>query len=325
MKKYRHLSNEERYFIHVSIREGKKQVEIATALGRSPSTISREIRAGMWQRSIMYCYHWGVYRKRWRLRIKQRGRASKITPQIGAMVEELIRKYLSPEQVSGYLKKHHGISVSHETIYRYIFSDPTRKEQLRPFMRQGHKRRRKKYGSGARASNIPNRVAITERPLIVEKKERLGDWECDTVIGSDRKCVLVTLVDRVSLLTLCRKIPRKTARNVSNAIIRMLKPFCEVVHTLTFDNGSEFVEHERIGEALNADTYFAAPYASWERGANENANGLLRQFFPKGTDFNHVTQKAIQKAVALLNDRPRKTRDYQSPNEIFSGEFTPLI
>ncbi|MDT9201075.1 MAG: IS30 family transposase [Limnospira sp. PMC 1240.20] len=164
---------------------------------------------------------------------------------------------------------------------------------------------------------MPNRTAITERPEIVATKERLGDWECDTVIGADRKSVLITLVDRATLFTLSEKIPRKTARNVSEAMIRMLRPYQDKVHTLTFDNGSEFVEHERIGKALGAETYFAAPYASWERGINENTNGLLRQFFPKKTDFAQITPKEVSEAVELLNTRPRKTRGYRTPNELF--------
>jgi IS30 family transposase len=218
------------------------------------------------------------------------------------------------------LKKQHDIHISHETIYQYIYNDKVRKETLKPYLRQGKKLRRKKYGSGARASNIPNRIPITVRPAIVAEKERLGDWECDTVIGSDRKSVLVTLVDRKTLFTLSTKIPRKTARNVSDAMIRLLKPYEQKVHTLTFDNGSEFIEHERVGKHLDAKTYFAVPYASWERGANENTNGLLRQFFPKGTDFNDVTEAEIQEAVTLLNHRPRKTRGYRTPHEIFMGK-----
>ncbi len=175
-------------------------------------------------------------------------------------------------------------------------------------------------GSGARASNIPNRIAITERPAIVAEKVRLGDWECDTVIGADRKSVLITLVDRSTLFTVSEKIPRKTARNVSNAMIRMLRPFKDKVLTLTFDNGSEFIEHERVGRALNATTYFAAPYASWERGINENTNGLLRQFFPKGTDFRDISKKEVQEAVDHLNNRPRKTRGYLTPTFLFLEE-----
>lgn len=319
MKGYKHLSNEERYFIYISRKEGKTQREIAKDLGRHPSTISREIRAGMTARSIIYTYEWATYMKRHRMRWKQHKRSRKITPELAAKIEERLKNYWSPEQVSGDLKRNHDISISHESIYRYIYSCADRKKRLKPFLRQGKKLRRKKYGTGARASNIPNRVGIMERPEVVALKERLGDWECDTVIGADKKSVLVTIVDRKTLFTLCEKVPKKTARNVSRAMIRMLRPYQEKVHTLTFDNGSEFVEHERIGKALKASTYFAAPYASWERGINENTNGLLRQFFPKGTDFKEITQKEVKERVELLNQRPRKTREYETPNMLFLG------
>ena len=325
MKGYSHLSNEERYFIHVSLREGKTKALIAKSLNRHPSTIGREIRRGMWPRSIIYCYEWGVFWHRERKKWRNRKRNRKITPEIGCMIEHLIRSYLSPEQVSNYLKLHHQIRISHETIYKYIFSDPQRKKILRPFFRQLHKNRRKKYGSGARASNIPNRVPITERPAIVEEKQRIGDWESDTVIGSDRKSALVTVVERKTLFTVSKKVSRKTAKAVSQAIIDLLKPHKALVHTLTFDNGSEFTKHERIAKALEAKTYFAQPYASWERGLNENTNGLLRQYFPKKTDFSVINWREIKQRVFQLNNRPRKTMGYRTPSELFLGEFNPLI
>ena len=214
-----------------------------------------------------------------------RTKKRKLTDQVGILVEQLIRQYLSPEQVSGYLKKHHEFSISHETIYRYIYADKQRHQHLRPFLRQGKKLRRKRYGSGARASKIPNRVCISNRPSIVDTKSRIGDWECDTVIGLNRKSVLVTLVDRASLYTCCSRVFSRSAKVVSQAIIRLLKRHKDKVKTLTFDNGSEFVLHEKVARALDAETYFAHPYSSWERGINENTNGLLRQFFSKENGF----------------------------------------
>ncbi|PCI72716.1 MAG: hypothetical protein COB38_03450 [Gammaproteobacteria bacterium] len=175
--------------------------------------------------------------------------------------------------------------------------------KLKPFMRDGMKKRRKAYGSGARASNIPNRMCITIRPKIVEEKTRIGDWECDTVIGKDRKSILVTVVDRTTLYTCCSRVFGRTAKIVSAAIIRILKPHMAKVLTLTFDNGSEFVEHEKIGRILKADTYF----------------------FPKGTDLRKVTWREVKDAVENLNNRPRKTRDYLTPNQLFNNKFVPLI
>jgi IS30 family transposase len=273
----------------------------------------------------MYTYERAIEIVRFRKKITAQTKYKKLTPEIESLILSLIKNYLSPEQVSGYLKRHHSIALSHETIYRFVYSDKARHESLKPYLGQGRKARRKRYGSGARASNIPNRVSIEKRSAIVEAKHRIGDFECETVIGKDRQSVLVTVVDRASLKTFCSRVFSRTASTGANAIIRMLKPYVDRVHTLTFDNGSEFVEHEKIGKALKAKTYFAAPYASWERGINENTNGLLRQFFPKGTNFAKVSWQAVKKAVDNLNNRPRKSREYLTPNEIFDGVLIRLI
>ena len=325
MRHYQHLVKEERFYIWQALREGKTQREIAEALGRHPSTISREIKRNKYPQCHLYTYHWAMqlwqYRKQWGHQKKYR----KLTPEIEQKIVLLIQQYLSPEQVSGYLKKHHDVSISHETIYRFIYSAPERHAMLKPYLRQGHKHRRKRYGSGARASKIPHRQSITERPEIVEKKQRLGDWECDTMIGLDRKSVLVTVVDRASLFTCCSRVYSRTADVVCRAIIRLLLPYKDKVKTLTFDNGSEFFLHTKIAKSLGAKTYFAHPYSSWERGINENTNGLIRQFFPKRTDFRKVTWKQLKNVVDNLNNRPRKTRDYLTPNQLFNHVFIPLI
>lgn len=325
MPHYQQLQDEERFYIWQARREGKTQQHIADALGRHAATISRELRRNTYAQCHMYTYYWARYIVKHRKASTNQQKARKLTDEFAPLIEQLIRQYLSPEQVSGYLKKHHAISLSHETIYRFIYGDVTRKAQLKPFLRQGGKRRRKRYGSGARVSCIPNRVSITERPPVVEKKERLGDWECDTVIGKDRRSVLVTVVDRASLYTCCSRVFSRSAHVVSQAIIRMLRPFKERVLTLTFDNGSEFVKHATIARALKANTYFAHPYSSWERGINENTNGLLRQFFPKQTDFRTVSCRQVTKAVNYLNNRPRKTRGYRTPNQLFHKLFVPLV
>jgi len=325
MKHYQHLNNEERFYIWQARREGNTQEQIAEALGRAPSTISRELKRNTYPQCHFYTYHWAKQIVTHRKHDANRQKARKLTDECARLITQLVRQYLSPEQVSGYLKLHHALSLSHETIYRFIYSDVTRKAELKPFLRQGGRSRRKRYGSGARASCIPNRLSITERPQEVDKKERLGDWECETVIGQDRKSVLVTVVDRASLYTVCSRVLSRSAHGVSQAIIRLLRPFKERVTTLTFDNGSEFVKHERIARALEATTYFAHPYSSWERGINEHTNGLLRQFFPKRTDFRKISWQQVTKAVDLLNNRPRKTRGYRTPNQLFNNLFVPLI
>jgi IS30 family transposase len=279
----------------------------------------------MWPSAYLYTYDWALYFVQRRKRYKARRCYTKLNAELESKIIELLKQYLSPKQISGYLNLHHDISISHETIYRFVKSDSKRKDELKPYLRQGKRTRRKKYGSRAKSSLIPNRQSIETRPKVVENKSRIGDWECDTIISQDRKSVLVTLVERKSLFTLTCKITRKTAAAVSKAIIKLLKPYRDKVKTLTFDNGSEFCHHEKIAEALSAKTYFANPYSSWERGINENTNGLLRQFFPKGTDFVQVTAKEVKAAMENLNNRPRKTTKYLTPNEIFKAEFIPLI
>lgn len=325
MKKYQQLQKEERFYIHQAVREGKTQQQIAERLNRHPSTISRELRRNMWPSAYLYTYEWALYFVRQRKRFKCKHMFRKLTQETQPLIIQLLKKYLSPEQVCAYLERHHGFRLSHETVYRFIDSDPQRKAELRPYLRQGKKRYRKRYGSGPRNSLIPNRISIDDRPKVVARKTRLGDWEGDTVIGKDRKSALVTLVDRKSLYALSAKVTTKSAEAVSTAIIKLLMPYKKNVKTLTFDNGSEFFHHERIARVLSAKTYFAHPYSSWERGINENTNGLLRQFFPKGTDFNLVTHNEVKKAIDLLNNRPRKTRKYKTPNEIFNKQWIPLI
>jgi len=325
MKHYSHVRKEERFYIWQALRDGKTQSQIAKTLGRHPSTVCRELKRNTYAQCHFYTYHWAMQIVKYRKQHANRPKYRKLTDDHACLITRLIRQYLSPEQVSGYLEQHHDLRLSHETIYRFIYQDATRKAQLKPFLRQGGNQRRKRYGSGARASCIPNRVSITERPHEVEQKARLGDWECDTVIGKNRKSVLVTMVDRASLYTVCSRVLSRSAHVVSQAIIRMLRPVKERVKTLTFDNGSEFVKHERIAHALEATTYFAHPYSSWERGINENTNGLLRQFFPKHMDFRTVSWQRVKEAVNHLNNRPRKTRGYRTPNQIFNHHFVPLL
>ena len=325
MRHYKQLNKNERFYIWNALRSGQTQQKVAEVLGRHPSTIGREIKRNKYPQAKIYTFHWALEILKWRKRSVTASKHRKLNESVESMILQLIRQYLSPEQVSGYLKKHHQIAISHETIYRFVYADKARHHSLKPYLRQGAKLRRKSYGSGARASKIPNRVCITERPRIVEDKQRIGDWECDTVIGQDKKSVLVTVVDRFSLTTCCARVYSRTALVVSQAIIRMLKPHIDKVHTLTFDNGSEFVKHEKIAKALQAKTYFAHPYSSWERGINENTNGLIRQFLPKGTDFKSVSWQNIKQIVDNLNNRPRKTRQYRTPNQMFNNEFVPLL
>jgi len=238
-------------------------------------------------------------------------------------VELLIKLDWSPEQISGRLKVEEGIRISHEHIYQYIYADKRAGGQLYRHLRC-QKKRRKRYGSYDRRGVIRNQVSIDERPVVVDERSRVGDWEGDTVIGKNHKGALVTLVERKSLYTVIGAVVRKTAEAVHAAIVTGLTPYKDQVHTLTYDNGKELAEHEQIAEELGAEIYFAHPYSSWERGVNENTNGLLRQYFPKGRELTDVSQEEIEHAMERLNHRPRKTLGFQTPFEVFFSTKTSL-
>ena len=210
-----------------------------------------------------------------------------------------------------------GLTISHERIYQNIWQDKSQGGELYKNLRIANgKKRRKRYGSRDMRGKIPGRIDIGERPEIVEKKERFGDWEADLVCGSHHRGFLVTLVERKSKYVLIGTVQKKTAEAVSAEIISLLEERCEQVHTITYDNGREFAAHQAINTALSCKSYFAQPYHSWERGLNENTNGLIRQYFPKGEDLRGVALERIRDAQYRINSRPRKTLDYKTPEEV---------
>ena len=216
-----------------------------------------------------------------------------------------------------------GVSISHEWIYQHVYTDKRSGGNLYRFLRC-QKVRRKRYGLYSRRGTIPNQVSIDERPAIVDAKRRFGDWEGDTVIGKSHRGALVTLVERKSLYTVIRSVIHKTAAAVRAAVVDGLTPYIDRVHTITYDNGREFADHEGMASDLETRIYFAHPYASWERGLNENTNGLIRQYFPKDRDLRTVTTREIEKAMDKLNHRPRKSLGYRTPYEVFFNTRTSL-
>ena len=230
----------------------------------------------------------------------------------------------SPEQISGWLEREQpSLRVSHEWIYQHIDADKRTGGDLHKHLRC-QKKRRKRYGSRDRRGQIPNRTSIEERPDIVEVRNRIGDWEADTIIGKDRRSAIVTLVERKSRLALLEKIEGLTAAATEAAIVRMLQPYRLAALTITFDNGKEFTNHQRIARQLDLETYFAHPYAPWERGTNENTNGLTRQYIPKKSVLSEITRKRIAfiKEPERLNHRPRKCLDFKTPDMIFSQHLS---
>jgi IS30 family transposase len=244
----------------------------------------------------------------------------RVAAETWALVDVKLGETWSPEQVSGYLKANGQTTVSHESIYQRIYADKRAGGTLHRTLRC-QKARRKRYGGRERRGTIPNQVSIDLHPAIVAERGRFGDWEADLVIGAGQKQALVTMNERTSRYSLIAHVPFKTAQAVSDTMISLLTPFAASVHTLTTDNGKEFAQHERIAEELDADFFFAHPYASWERGANENMNGLIRQFFPKKMCFDSITPDQVAFAMHRLNHRPRKCLGFKTPHEVFMKQL----
>ena len=310
---YTHLTQCERYQIQALKDNNFSLRHIAKQLGRSPSTIAREIDRAQAAQSYQAEAAHGLALKR-----QDASRnALRIAAERWQAIEAYLRLYLSPEQVCGRLALEGAASISHESIYQHVYADKARGGDLLSYLRC-QKARRKRYGSGnERRGQLKNRVCIEQRPAIVQTRSRIGDWEGDTVIGHGNTGVLVTLVERCSRYTLVRHLPNREAAPVSAAILEMLRPHKAQCLTLTFDNGKEFADHVFFGNCLDAEVFFAHPYHSWERGTNENTNGLLRQYFPKAISFSNLSDIDVDDAAYRLNHRPRKCLGYRTPHEVF--------
>jgi IS30 family transposase len=237
--------------------------------------------------------------------------AATVAPWVKQQANALLELQWSPEQIAGKLP------VSHETLYQHVYADKAQGGRLWKNLRC-QKQKKKRYASGReRRGQIPNRRPLSQRPVHIEGRKQVGHWECDTVIGANHKQAIVTVVERKSGYAVIAKVLHKTADLVSAAIIDALKPFEARVKTLTYDNGKEFCGHAKIDEALGSTGYFARPFASWERGTNENFNGLLRQYVPKKRTMANITNEEIKMIENRLNNRPRKRLGFKTPAEVF--------
>ena len=319
MKQYKQLDHIKRYQIYALIKEGLSYSDIARNIGVHKSTISREIRRNSISKNT---YHPDTASIKTFVRHKNKTKFIKIT----TVIEKYIRKYLkedyTPEQIAGYLKNKNIANISHEAIYQYIYKNKANGGRLYLYLVHKAKKYNKRSGIYNARGIINNRISIDNRPNIVDKKLRVGDFEVDTIIGKYHQGAIVTIVDRKSKFTLIRKLPTKEAIGVSNAIIELLYPIRKVIHTITSDNGKEFTLHENISKSLNIDFYFCDPYSSWQRGLNENTNGLIRRYIPKKTDFDTISDKEIIMIQNKLNYRPRKALGYKTPAEVFYKEVS---
>ena len=309
---YKQLTSEQRYTISVLLQNRTKQKEIAKAINVSPSTVSREIRRNSGVRGR---YNWetaqanAVQTKR-----KKPGNHSINKEVMEEAKHLLVTEQWSPEQISGVLAKD-GKYISHETIYRMIRKDKAEGGTLYKHCR--HKLKRRARPVGGRRISIPNRTSISERPAEVDGK-RFGDFEMDTIVGRGNHGAIVTLIERSTSMLFMRKLKKgKNAKDLARTVIHLLSPFKEHVKSITTDNGTEFACHEMIGKSLGVTIYFADPYASWQKGAIENANGLIRQYVPKTETFGHVSHQQITKYSKRINMRPRKKLEFKTPHECF--------
>jgi IS30 family transposase len=319
---YKQLSCEERDKIAVLRAKGLPLVEIARIIGRNKSTVSRELQRNSTLVYDVYLPH------RADRRAKERKCKAGIRPRLkDTMIRQYVTKKLkigwSPEQIAGRLSKDHpSLSISHEAIYQYIYDKDTRKAvNLAIYLPRAHKKR-KLFGRGHhhKALHIPRRVSINERPKHIEKRKQSGHWEADTMVSRQSKKSLAISLERSSRLLHIDKLIAKESHKLVNALTRRLSSYPQQLRrTITYDNGSENVEHERINGALGTKSYFCNPFHSWEKGSVEYSIGLVRRFLPKKTDFAKISHYRVRKIEKLLNNRPRKCLHFQTPSEVFNS------
>jgi IS30 family transposase len=308
---YKHVNHHELYYIWLNRVNKLTKIpvkKIAEELKRHRSTIYRAI-------AYIKANNWSPFQNDNTFRKRNKPKFNKLTTETKKHIEMHLKIGWSPEVISGRMKQKKKNFVSCKTLYRYIWQDKADGGSL--YKSLPHRGKKYKYGS-KHGSKIVNRRDINERPTIVEQKTRIGDFEGDTIVGlrgGDKACVM-TLVDRVSKFTMIRKIPNKTAFAVESAMNDCYDNTIIPIITITYDNGTEFANHENIAKNLGCEVYFARPYKSCDRGLNEHTNGKIRWFFPKKTDFGDVTEDEIEYVQNLLNDRPRKSLNYLTPNEV---------
>ena len=318
---YNQITMIQRYQIEALIKEGLSKSCIAKNLGVHRSTIYREIN-----RNSIDGYYKAEYAQiQTRLRYQRKTKNLKITRRYQKYILKHLKQGWSPEQISGRMPIDGLSSLSHETIYRFIYKKIKQGSDLSKYLRHKNRKYKSRKGIYEYRGKIPRAKSIHLRDKAANNKERIGDFEADTIIGKDHKQAIVTLVDRHSKFTLMQMVNSKEAFDVSRAILRLLKPLQAVVKTITSDNGKEFAYFQEIERKLQCQFYFAEPYKSWQRGLNEHTNGLIREYIPKKTKFINISNKQIIEIQNKLNHRPRKVLGYKTPYEVFFGKIAEWI
>ena len=312
--RYRQITFEERYTLGLLRRRGLSPAAIARVLGRHRSTILREVRRNRATSDGTYrpqLADWYARGRRSRSRRNRRFPAADL-----ALVRRFLEQQWSPEQVAGYLRRHRLLRISHETIYRYIWADKRHGGDLYTHLRGAQKQRRKRYRSYDSRGRVAGKRPITDRPAAVETRAQVGHWEADTVLGPGRPCIL-SMVERKTGYVVIGKLRARTTAEVNRRATQLIRRQPRPVRTITADNGTEFHRYAAIEEKTQARFYFATPHHAWERGTNENTNGLIRQYLPKRQSMANLTQLACNRIAAKLNSRPRKRLGYRTPEECY--------
>jgi len=318
MLTYHQITAAERYTLGLLRRRGLHAAAIARILGRHRSTIGREVRRNGTPRDGCYrpqLADWYAGGRRSRSRRNQR-----FSPAHWMQVQELLREDWSPEQVTGWLRRFHLLSISHETIYRYLWADKRGGGTLYQHLRGARKQRRKRYGRYDSRGRLAGKRPITRRPPAAETRAEIGHWEADTVLGAGQAGAWVlSMVERKTGYLLLGQLRQRTSAAVNHRAQQLIVAQPHPVQTITVDNGTEFHDYARLERATGTQFYFATPHHAWERGTNENTNGLVRQYLPKRQSMAHLTQQDCNRIAAQLNRRPRKRLGYRTPEECYEG------
>lgn len=317
--KYSRISPEQRYQISALRKAGHSLEFIAEQIGKHRSSISKELKRNSCSKGK---YNPKLAQEFCNDRIKEKKKRSSFTKKMKDFIEEkLTTEQWSPEQIVGYCKENQIDMVSHEWIYLHIYKDKEQGGKLYENLRTQSRKRKKRTHKKDKRGMITGRVSIHQRPEIVNQREHFGDWEVDLIEGRNHKEFIVTLVERKSAFCLMQKTPDKKAKTIEKTVVNLLAPYKEKVHSITSDNGKEFANHQNIAKKLGADFYFADPYASWQRGLNENTNKLIRQYIPKKSNFQDVDHQIITNINLKLNKRPRKNLNFKNPLYVFIHNF----
>jgi IS30 family transposase len=311
-----HLTSEQRYTISVLLEQNFSKSEIAIVIKKDKSVLTRELQRNCDLRSGKYDFD--LAQRKYEKRQKGKTKRNDLTLEIKERIKEYLHQELSPEQIVGVCSKNGLSCVSTESIYQHIWKDKKEKGNLYLSLRTTGKRYRKRGSKKDSRGVLSNRRLIEDRPKIVDLKQRFGDLEIDTIIGKNHKGAIVTINDRATGILRMKKIKAKESELVKQAAIELLENWKPYLFTITSDNGKEFAMHQEIATVLEVDFYFANPYSPWERGANENLNGLIRQYIPKSTSFEEITIERIIEIQEKLNNRPRKRFNFETPNYMFN-------